>query len=132
MQLGLLRAAARIAVVIGAVGSIGLMLHAGQHTPRLLLVLFVPWVLSPFIAAAWADVVSKRWAKFTRATLYIAMLFITLGSLAIYGHDALSPPRAKAAFVFVVVPATSWLLIAIIVPISALISGRLPRRADGA
>jgi len=43
--LGLLRAAALIAVVAGAGGSVGLMLRAGQRTPRLLLVLFVIWVL---------------------------------------------------------------------------------------
>jgi len=132
MRLGLLRRAARLAVLVGAVGSVGLMLRAGQRTPRFLLVIFVFWVLSPFMAVALADLVSKRWPILTRATLYVVMLVITLGSLAVYGHDALSPPRAKAAFVYVVVPPASWLVIVIAVAIAALIAGRLSRRGDGA
>ena len=55
--LGLLRGMALIAVVAGAVGSLGLMLRADQRTPRFLLVLFFFWVLSPFVALAWANVV---------------------------------------------------------------------------
>jgi len=103
--LGLLRAAARIAVVAGAVGSIGLMLRAGQRTPRFLLVLFTIWVLSPFVALAWANVVSKRWSVLTRATLYSVTLVITLGSLAIYGDVVVvAPPGSANTFVFVVVP----------------------------
>ena len=130
--LGLLHAAALIAVLAGAVGSVGLMLRAGHHNPsRLLLVLFALWVLSPFIVLVLADMVSKRWPVLTRGTLYTVMLVLTVGSLAIYGDVALGSPRTKAAFVFVVVPPASWLLIAIIVPIAALISGRLSRRSDG-
>ena len=54
-----------LAVVAGAVGSVGLMLRAGRSTPRLLLVLFVIWVLSPFVALAWANMVSSvgRWSR---------------------------------------------------------------------
>jgi len=130
--LSLLRAAALIAVLAGAAGSLGLMLYAGRHNDsRLLLVLFALWVLSPFMALVLAHVVSKRWSALTRATLYSVMLVLTLGSLAIYGDVALGPPRAKTAFVFVVVPPASWLLMAIVVPIAALISGRLSR-GDGA
>ena len=127
--LGLLRAAALIAVLAGTAGSVGLMLHAGRHNDsQILLVLFALWVLSPFMALVWANVVSKRWLVHTRATLYSVMLVLTLGSLAIYATVALGPPRAKAAFVFVVVPPASWLLIAIAVSIAALISRRLSRR----
>ncbi len=131
--LGLLRAAALIAVLAGAGGSVGLMLRAGHRNPsRLLIVLFAIWVLSPFMALVWANVVSKRWSVLTRATLYVVMLVITLGSLAIYGALVFGPLRAKTGFVFLVVPAASWLLLAIVVPIAAVISGRLSRRADGA
>jgi len=130
--LGLLRAAALIAALAGAAGSLGLMLHAGRRNDsRVLLVLFTIWVLSPFVALVFADVVSKRWSVLTRAMLHSVMLVLTLGSLAIYGDVALGPPRAKTAFVFVVVPPASWLLIAMAVPIAALISSRLSRRSDG-
>lgn len=126
--LGRLRATALIAVLAGALGSIGLMLHAGQRTPRFLLVIFVIWVLSPFMALVVAHVFAKRWSAPTCATLYSVMLVVTLGSLAIYGDDALRPRKAQAAFVYVIVPPASWLLIAIFVPIAALMSGRLSRR----
>lgn len=131
--LGLLRAVALISVLAGAVGSVGLTLHAGRRNDsRILLVLFALWVLSPFMALVLANMVSKRWSVLTRATLYSVMLVLTLGSLAIYGVVALGHPRAKTAFVFVVVPPASWLLIAIVVPITAQITGMLSRRGDGA
>jgi hypothetical protein len=132
-KLGLLRATALAAVLVGAVGSVGLTLHAGRRNPsRLLMVLFTLWVLSPFVALVLASVAAKRWSFPTRATLYVVMLVVTLGSLAIYGDVALGPPRAKTAFFFLVVPPASWLLIAIAVPIAALISGRRSRRGNGA
>ncbi|HVT59816.1 MAG TPA: hypothetical protein VHR45_15620 [Thermoanaerobaculia bacterium] len=126
---GFLRGAALIAVLVGAAGSVGLMLRVGHRNPsRLLLVLFAIWVLSPFMALVWANVVSRRWSVLTRATLYVVMLVITLGSLAIYGALAFGHLRAKTGFVFLVVPAASWLLIAVIIPMAAMISGRVSRR----
>lgn len=131
--LGLLRGAALIATLAGAVGSFGLMLHAGRRQSSLLLIgLFTAWELSPFVALVGAHVVSKHWPVLTRATLYGLMLVLTLGSLAIYGYVALGPPRPQPAFVFLVVPLGSWLIIAIALAIAALIPGRLSRRSDNA
>jgi hypothetical protein len=130
--LGLLHAVALTAVVAGAVGSIGLMLWVGHRNPsRLLLVLFAIWDLSPFVALVLVDIVSKRWSVITRATLYGVMLVLALSSLALYG-DVVLRPRSQPAFVFLVVPLGSWLLMTIVVPIAALISGRLSRRGAGA
>ena len=123
-----LRATALIAVLAGAAGSIGLWFHASQHPPVLIVVLFVIWVLSPFAALLLADAGSKRWSVLTRAALYSVMLVVTLGSLGIYGDDAMGHRTAKAAFVYVMVPPASWLLIAIVVPIAALVSRRRLRR----
>ena len=124
-----LRAAAVIAMLAGAVGSVGLMLYAGRHNPsRLLLVLFALWVLSPFVVLAFAKARSNRWSDLVRATLHIVTLVLALGSLAIYGYVALGPPRARPAPFFVIVPPASWLLIAIVVSIAALISARTARR----
>jgi len=123
--LGPLHAVAMIAVAIGAVGSTGLMFRVGhRNNSRILLLLFTIWVLSPFVALAVANVVSKRWSVVTRAALYSLMLVLTLGSLAAYGNIALGPPRAKPAFIFLVVPLASWLLIATFVPAAAFISRR--------
>ncbi len=127
-SLGRLSAAALIAALASGVGSLGLMFRTGQRSPGLLLVLFTLWVLAPFVALVVAHVVSKRWSVLTRATLYIVMLIIALGSMVIYGDDALGHRRPQAAFVYVAVPPASWLLMAIVVPLAALISRRQSRK----
>jgi hypothetical protein len=102
--LGLLRAVSVVAIVAGAMGALGLMLRAGQRTPRLLLVLFTVWVLSPFVALLWANRASKRWSVVTRTTLFCITLIVALGSLVIYGELVVVRPAGSAnAFLFVVV-----------------------------
>ena len=130
--LRLLHAVALIAVVAGAVGSVGLMFWVGHRNPsRVLLALFLIWDLSPFVALWLADIVSKRWSVITRATLHIVTLVISLSSLALYG-DVVWRPRPQPAFRFLVVPFGSWLLMIIVVPVAALVSGRRSRRDAGA
>jgi hypothetical protein len=130
--LRLLHAVALAAVVIGAAGSVGLMIWVGHRNPSLLLLgLFVIWDLSPFIGLVLADMVSQRWSVITRATIHCVMLILTLSSLALYG-DVVLRPRPQPAFRFLVVPLGSWLLMAIVVPIAALVSRRLSRRDAGA
>jgi multisubunit Na+/H+ antiporter MnhG subunit len=125
--LGRLHEVALTSVVAGALGSVGLMLWVGHRNPsRLLLGLFVIWVLSPFMALLLANMVSKRWSVITRATLYGVMLILTLSSLAFYG-DVVWRPRPQPAFMFLVVPFGSWLLMTVVVSIAALISGKLSR-----
>src|SRR3979490_2114682 len=68
-----LRLTALIALVIGAVGSIGVWIRAAQHPPPLIIVLFVVWVLSPFVVLGIAHVVAKRWTPSTQAALYWVM-----------------------------------------------------------
>ena len=126
--LELFASAARIGGVVGAVGSLALMLRAGRDTPRFLLVLFVFWVLAPFVALGWANLAAPHWARLTRATLYGVTLVIVPGSLAIYA-GLVSPPAGSAhAAMFVAVPPGSCLLLAIAVPVAAWIARR---RAGG-
>ena len=95
----------------------------------MLLVLFTIWVLSPFVALLWANMVSKRWSVVTRAALYGVTLVVALGSLAIYSELIVSkPPGSPNAFLFVAVPPASWVFITIVVPMTAFIAGRLSRR----
>jgi len=130
-SLSVLRTAALIALPAGAAGSVGFMLRAGNRNPsRVLLVLFAIWVLSPYVALAFAIIVSKDWSVLTRATLYGVMVVLTVSSLAIYGDVALGPPRTKTAFAFVDVPPASWLLMAITISIATLISRRRSRRIN--
>lgn len=115
-----LRAAARIAAVIGALGSAGLTLYVGRHNDsRILMTLFAIWVLIPFVALVAAAMLLRRWSHRSRAALDMVTLVFAASSLAIYAYVAFGPPRTKLAFVFVAVPPASLLLLAIIVAIIA-------------
>ena len=127
-----LRVAALFAMAVGVTGSICLFLHAGQRTPRLLLVGMAIWMLSPFVILGWANLISKGWPALVRTTLYWLTIVVPLCSLLVYGDDALGHRRAQAAFVYVIVPPASWLLTAIALSIAALISRRQSRQSPPA
>jgi hypothetical protein len=118
LDLHLLRMAALVIASIGAVGSLYFMFNTGreQHSV-VLLALFTGWVLSPFVGLFVATMISKNWAAITRASLYCLMIVLTLGSLVAYS-GALSSPETKPAFVFLVVPLTSWFLMLTVILIA--------------
>lgn len=120
----LTRTVALIAVIAGAVASEFLVIRAGGRPQLLLSVLFVIWILLPFVALAWASVVSKSWPAPVRISLYCTTLLIALGSVAFYGGLILPRAGSPRAFVFVMGPLASWLLMLIVVPIFAVISRR--------
>ena len=94
-----LRGMALIALAVGAGGSLGFMFRAGQRTPRLLLLVFVFWVVSPFVALGWANMVSPRWSVVTRAALYGVTVVVAFASLAVYGEVVtVRPADAPNAF----------------------------------
>ena len=126
--LAILRLLALILVGIGAAGSLSLMLRAGGRTPRFLLVLFVIWILAPFAALLWANLISKCLADLTRVALYSVTLVLAVCSLAIYGGVISPPSGSPHAFVFVAVPPASCLLMIIAIVSAALISRRLSHR----
>jgi hypothetical protein len=108
-----LGAPARVAVLIGALGSVGLTLYAGRQNPSLLLTTaFAVWVLSPFVLIILAGRISTRWSSRARMALDGSALVVTPISFVAYTVRVIRPPRAQAAFVFVVVPLVCWFLIA--------------------
>jgi hypothetical protein len=126
-----LRTLSLVVVAAGAVGSIALMLRAGQRTPRLLLVLFIIWVLSPFVALVWANNASKRWTAVTRAAVYCVTLVVALGSLMVYGELVdLRPAGSANAFLWVAVPPASLVFLTLVVSLAALISRQRSRRGS--
>ncbi|GAC1614985.1 MAG: hypothetical protein NVS4B3_29040 [Gemmatimonadaceae bacterium] len=132
-HLGRLRRAALVAAFVGATASFALLLRAGHrvHAPGALLVLMTLWVLSPFVGFLLVDMISKDWSGVGRGTLYSVVVALTLASVAAYGADAVWPRRAQPAFVFVAVPAASFLLAVVVVAAAALTFGReSPRRGD--
>lgn len=126
-----LRALALFAVAIGAAASVALVFYAGRRNPsRLLIGLFVIWVLAPYVSVWLADTRSARWNVLTRAVLYLAMLIVALAAPAMYAAVALGPPRPQAAFVFVIVPPLSAAAIAVALGAAALVARR-PSPRDG-
>src|SRR5438045_402370 len=105
-----LRSAALLAVVFGAVGSIGLLRHAQQHPPPLLAVLLVIWVFAPFGLLGAATLVSKNWPVAVRKTLYVVTLAVMVASLAIYLDDNFFHRTAHPGFVWVAVPPATVVL----------------------
>lgn len=102
----------RLALLAGAVGSLALMLYAGRSNTHVLITVgFVFWVLAPFALLALAERRSGTWAPKTRATLNILTTGITVGSLAIYAYRAVRPPSTTGAFLFVLVPPVSVVLV---------------------
>jgi len=119
-----LRRVARTALAIGAAGSLALMVYAGRHNRSIALVLlFTVWVSSPFVALAVADRWARRWQPASRAAFYGVMFAVSLGSLLVYAFDALRP-RPQAAFFYVLVPPTCWIIGAVILAIVALLGRR--------
>jgi hypothetical protein len=97
-------------VLAGAGASIGFTVYTGRSNPSLVLILlFTGWVVSPFIGLLLINAVSRRSEVFNRLILYSLMMLITLGSLIVYS-GLWSPPGAKTAFVFLVIPLLSWSL----------------------
>ncbi len=117
-----------LVVLFGAGASLSLTLHAGQHNKSILLVaLFLAWVLSPYIAMLLAYDASKRWTTIKQEILYILMVVVTFGSLVCYS-GILTPLETKPAFIFLVVPLISWLLLSITILIASILSKNLFRR----
>jgi hypothetical protein len=109
------RNAARVALVGSAAGSLALMFYAGRRQPSAILIaLFTMWVASPFAGLLMVDLRSTAWPAPARRVLHGVMLAVAVGSLAVYGTNAVTPLNSKGAFLFLVVPAAAWLLSAIV------------------
>jgi len=120
----LLRTIALVVLLAAAGWSLVMVIRTGRHNPSFLLpMLFILWVSSPFAALLIADRISRPWSALTRVTLYSLTLIISAGCLLSYS-GLLSPPGTKAAFVFLITPLLSWLLILTVIPIAAAVSRR--------
>jgi hypothetical protein len=114
----LLRTVAVVVVMIGGIISFGFTLHAGHNNRSVfLIILFLCWVSSPFIGLLTACLLSRRWPLVMRKVLFIGMILIAIGSVVGYS-GVLNPPGSKPAFIFLIVPLISWILIATIIPVS--------------
>ena len=119
-----LRASARVALVVGAAGSMMLMARAGARQRSVLLILlFSGWVLSPFLALALANLRAWAWTPRMRTTLHATMVAVAGLCLALYGMHAVRGVM-KPGFVYLVVPAAAWFLIVVALGANALFGAR--------
>lgn len=107
----LLQKSALASIITGAIGSLYFMFTAGRHQKSIILIaLFTGWVLSPFLGLFAAGELFKKWSSRNRILLYILMIIIAIGSLIAYS-GLWVPPGTKPAFIFLVNPLVSWLLL---------------------
>ncbi len=115
-------------VLTGAVGSLILTFYAGHKNNSLILtLLFAVWVLSPFTAFLMSDVISKSWSVFARSALCCLIVVLTIVSLLFYGR-VLKLPGVKPAFVFLIFPLISWILLVILILLNERLSGRVSNK----
>jgi hypothetical protein len=113
-KLNLMQTVAMVAAIIGAIGSLYFMFKTGRNQKSILLiVLFTGWVLSPFAGLFLASKFSNRWIIPGRLSLYWLMIIFAIGSLVAYS-GVLIPSGTKGAFIFLVAPFTSWIVITIV------------------
>lgn len=103
--------AARAVLALSATVSLALMFYMGRRQQSVvLIVLFTGWVASPFVALAVVDAWASPWPAAARRVVRRVMLMAGLGSLAVYGLNAVAPFSARPAAIFLIVPAATWVL----------------------
>jgi len=115
---------ARVAALIGAIGSVALTLYAGRsnNMPGLMIVMSL-WVIAPFIGYTLAGRFAARWPAPPRVALDGLMIVAAAVSVAVYTYAALRSAHPRAT-PFVAVPIAAWLLLLIVIPVVALMSRR--------
>ncbi|MBL7846076.1 MAG: hypothetical protein JNL40_01310 [Cyclobacteriaceae bacterium] len=112
--LPILRRVGLFLTLVGATLSLWLMFRAGQRNEStLLMTMFTIWVALPFICLVLVEMRSSSWTPVARLVLYATMETIAVISVIAYS-GILNTPDMKNAFMFLVVPAFSLAIIAVV------------------
>ncbi|HEY8734784.1 MAG TPA: hypothetical protein VIL90_09480 [Puia sp.] len=123
-KLDMLRIISLVVVTAASLASLIFTIRAGHRNKSVILILlFAIWVLSPFVTMAVAGVASVCWSNINRVRLYILMTLMSLISLAAYS-GVLIPYGAKPAFVFLIGPLLSWVILTVIFLLVRFSKGR--------
>ncbi|MGH2566127.1 MAG: hypothetical protein ACRDE5_16530 [Ginsengibacter sp.] len=121
-----LRTTALIVALAGAAGSLYFMFSASRKQNSIILLgLFTVWVLSPFVGLFISNKISNRWTVTAHRLFYWLIIILTIGSLVAYS-GAFNTPETKNAFIFLIVPLISWILLIVTV----LTARRLSRKIN--
>ena len=108
------RTIALVFLIVGAFLSVKIVLYTGRkNTSFILPILFMLWVLSPFLLLFIANLFSKYWKEISTKMLYSLMILLSIGSVFCYSGGLQLPSNSKPAFIFLIVPFISWCLIGI-------------------
>lgn len=100
-----LRLTAQVLTVLRAVGAAEAVLYrGGANSPGLLVLLFVGWVVNPFVGL-WFGL------RLERGPVYGAACLIAIGSLLAYAYAALEVQGVKSTRLFLLVPLVSWMIL---------------------
>ena len=100
-----------IVIWLGAISSFYFVMRASSNNSSILLrALFVIWVLSPFVAFFTANSNFKFRPSLRRKSVYWMIVIVVVGSLIAYS-GIFKTPKTKNAFIFLIVPLLSWLLL---------------------
>lgn len=103
-----MRMAARVFVVLCALGSLACTLYAGQHNRSVLLVaMFAVWVIAPFAGL----LVVLRSAGQAGTVVPAIAITLSLATLVLYAAFALHPLARTAAAPFLLLPMCSWAVV---------------------
>ena len=115
---------AAFGLAIAGITSLALMVHAGRHQRSVILILlFVGWVVSPFLGLLYGYLSSRDWSSSARRTLHALTLAVVFICPGIYALAAFGYTNLKMGFVFLVVPLACWVLIGLLFCV-ALLSSR--------
>jgi hypothetical protein len=102
---------AMVATWLGALLALYFMYSTAHNQKSMLLIaLFTVWVLSPFAGIFMATKAPERWIRPVRTPLYWTMIILAIGAVMVYS-GTIKVPHTKPAFIFLVAPFVSWLLI---------------------
>jgi hypothetical protein len=118
----LLKKIAFTLLLICAITSLILVINAGRNNSSILLqALFIIWVFSPFVVILFVNKLSKVWKAKIQFWFYWVTIFLTGISIIAYS-GILTPQNTKPAFIFLVFPFLSWLLILIFILVAKKLS----------
>jgi uncharacterized membrane protein len=113
----LLKTASRLVLLIGTAVSLFLVIHAGHKNASVILpLLFVIWVLSPYIGLLITIRISKVWQASSRTILHYLVISFTICCVIAYS-GILTPSDVKPAAIFLITPLLLWVAIAITIPV---------------
>lgn len=104
-----MRSAARMVVILCALGSLAFTLFAGHHNRSILLVgMFAVWVVAPSVGILGALRVAERGSTQAATVVHTMAIILSCAALVLYAAFALHPLVHNAAAPFLLVPVCAW------------------------